>query len=387
MASRPSENHSMIPAPDNATHRWTDWLSLKQVPGVGNLLFKRLVEFFGTPAAVFAAARDSVDRFCEVDGVSRRLVEAIARFRLPDALKREIDQIVASGFSLVTMADKNFPPLLLEIPDPPPYLYLAGALPDTVKNIAMVGSRNATAYGLAATRKLSADLVNRGAVIVSGMALGIDTAAHAGALSARGKTVAVLGSGLQRIYPARNRQLFEKIVETGGVISEFALTAGPEAHHFPRRNRIISGMSLGTVVVEATRRSGSLITARLAAEQNREVFAVPGSIQSFKSTGTHTLIKQGAKLVENARDVIEEFPRFFSAAPEIRPSAPMPPELAGDEKMIFEALGAYPVHIDDLARQTKMDAGRLSSLLMQMELTGLISQTPGKMFTRHMDYC
>jgi DNA processing protein len=251
----------------------------------------------------------------------------------------------------------------------------------------MVGSRNATTYGIAATRKLSADLAARGAVIISGMALGIDTAAHEGALMGKGKTVAVLGSGLSIIYPAQNRRLFERIVENGGVVSEFPLTAGPEAHHFPRRNRIISGMSLGTVVVEATRRSGSLITAGLAAEQNRDVFAVPGSIQSFKSTGTHTLIKQGAKLVENAQDVIEEFPRFFGPSPKSGFQRESSPELTDDEKMIFDTLDAYPVHIDKLVRRTEIDAGRLSSLLMQMELKGLVSQAPGKMFTRHTKFC
>lgn len=354
---------------------------------MGNLIFKRLIDCFQTPGAVFSAARKKPELFQPVTGVSTRLVDSIARFRPTDGIKREIDHVLKAGFSLVTMADHAYPPLLLEIPDPPPYLYLAGRLPETEKNIAMVGSRNATAYGIETTRKLSHDLASRGSVIVSGMALGIDTAAHTGALSARGKTVAVLGSGLSRIYPARNRQLFERIVETGAVISEFSLTAGPEAHHFPRRNRIISGMSLGTVVVEATRRSGSLITARLAVEQNRDVFAVPGSIQSFKSTGTHTLIKQGAKLVENAQDVLEEFPRFFGRPGDKSQQVTHQPPLAGDEKIIFDALGAYPLHIDALVRQTQLDIGRLSSLLMQMELAGLVSQAPGKMFTRHMNYC
>jgi len=366
---------------------WTDWLSLKYVPGIGDLLYRRLVDRFDTPSAVFKAARETPIRLREVEGISGRLIIAIGRFTISDNIKREVDQVRKKGFKMVTMADRDYPPLLLEIPDPPPYLYLAGSLPGTMKNIAMVGSRNATTYGIATTRKLSADLVAKGAVIISGMALGIDTAAHEGALMGNGKTVAVLGSGLLKIYPAQNRRLFDRIVENGGVISEFPLTAGPEAHHFPRRNRIISGMSLGTVVVEATRRSGSLITARLAGEQNRDVFAVPGSIQSFKSTGTHTLIKQGAKLVENARDVIEEFPRFFGPSPDNLSRAGSPPDLAADEKTIFDALGAYPAHIDELVRQTGIDVGRLSSLLMQMELTGFVSQAPGKMFTRHTDYC
>jgi len=366
---------------------WADWLSLKYIPGIGDLLYRRLVDRFDTPSAVFKAAREAPVRLREVDGISDRLVKAIGRFTINDNINREVDQVEKKGFKIVTMADQDYPPLLLEIPDPPPYLYLAGSLPLTMKNIAMVGSRNATTYGIATTRKLSTDLVAKGAVIISGMALGIDTAAHEGALMGNGKTVAVLGSGLSRIYPAQNRGLCERIVENGGVLSEFPLAAGPEAHHFPRRNRIISGMSLGTVVVEATRRSGSLITARLAAEQNRDVFAVPGSIQSFKSTGTHTLIKQGAKLVENARDIIEEFPRFFNPSPKSSPQKESPPELADDEKKIFGTLNAYPAHIDELVRQTNIEAGRLSSLLMQMELKGFVSQAPGKMFTRHTDFC
>lgn len=366
---------------------WADWLSLKNVPGIGDLLFKRLIDQFETPSAIFQAARETPDQLHGVEGLAPRHIEAIAQYQPNAAIHREIELVRKNKFTIITMADPDYPPLLLEIPDPPPYLYLAGTFPKAPPKIAVVGSRNATDYGITTTRKISADLAAQGVVITSGMALGIDTAAHEGALMGNGKTVAVLGSGLLNIYPSQNHGLFDRIVTNGGVISEFPLAAGPAAHHFPRRNRIISGLSLGTVVVEATRRSGSLITARLAAEQNREVFAVPGSIQSFKSTGTHTLIKQGAKLVENARDVMEEFPHLFTLAGHDRPRADTPPELSGDEKAIFDALCAYPVHIDDLAQRTTMEAGRLASLLTRMELAGLIAQTPGKMFARHKDYC
>jgi DNA processing protein len=217
------------------------------------------------------------------------------------------------------------------------------------------------------------------------MAVGIDAAAHQGALAGKGKTVAVLGSGFNKIYPSQNRNLFKRISEEGAVISEFALNAEPEAHHFPIRNRIISGMCMGTVVVEATRKSGSLITARLAADQNREVFAVPGSIQSFKSTGTHALIKQGAKLVENAQDVIEELVAYMGkdGLHEDRVqnhTAERQESLPPEELSVYNNLSPYPEHIDTLIRRTHIESGKLLSLLLQLELKGIVQQLPGKYF-------
>ncbi len=218
------------------------------------------------------------------------------------------------------------------------------------------------------------------------MARGIDTAAHEGALMGKGRTIAVLGSGLEQIYPAENRELFHKITESGAVISEFALSALPEAHHFPQRNRIISGMSLGTLVVEATRKSGSLITARLAAEQNREVFAIPGSIHSFKSAGTHILIKQGAKLVEHVQDILDElnlqsrslsFGGFESGGAEVR----VLPPLSEAERIVFNALTPYPVHCDELVRRLSLTSGKLMAILLQLEVKGLVQQTAGNYFS------
>ncbi|MCP4578736.1 MAG: DNA-protecting protein DprA, partial [Deltaproteobacteria bacterium] len=194
------------------------------------------------------------------------------------------------GFNVISMGSPSYPALLHQLPDPPPVLYVSGTLDSDTHNIAMVGSRNATHYGLSMANQLSMDLATKGFTIVSGMAIGVDTASHMGAIDGGGKTIAVLGSGLSRIYPAKNKKLFHMISENGAVISEFPLFTEPEPHNFPIRNRIIAGMSLGTVVVEATKKSGSLITARLAGEQGREVFAVPGSIQSFKSMGTHSLL-------------------------------------------------------------------------------------------------
>jgi DNA processing protein len=225
------------------------------------------------------------------------------------------------------------------------------------------------------------DLVKQQVNIVSGMARGVDTAAHSGAIAAGGNTVSVLGTGLDRIYPRENTRLYHQIAENGAVITEFSLGTGPDAHHFPARNRIISGMCHGTVVVEATGRSGSLITARLAAEQNREVFAVPGNIHSFKSIGTHKLIKEGAKLVMHAGDVLDEFQHIQPHEQEAStlPKPAVPP-LTDDEAMVIDSLEADAVHIDDIARKLTLPPGRLSGLLLQMELKGLVVQSPGKRF-------
>jgi DNA processing protein len=358
------------------------WFRLKSTPGVGNLLYKRLIDVFHSPENVLHAARKDL---LQVEGLSDRLVNAIKRHILPDAFKKELEKVQQKGIKILTLTDGNYPALLREIPDPPPYLYVYGSIPATRKSISMVGSRNATQYGIDTTQRLGRDLASLGMTIVSGMARGIDTAAHEGALMARGKTIAVLGSGLERIYPKENETLFHRIAETGAVISEFPLRAEPEAHHFPIRNRIISGLSLGTVIVEATLRSGSLITARLAAEQNREVFAVPGSINSFKSTGTHTLIKQGAKLVEQAGDIMEEISHGIdpsvSANNHIVEMKTAPePALSPLEATVYRALEHYPLHIDDLVRKLGLAPSDLSSTLLNLELKGIVQQDPGKLF-------
>ncbi len=359
------------------------WFILKSVPGIGDLLFKRLIDRFHSPEIILKASHKDL---VEVEGVTPRLAEGIKRHKISDPVKLDLDLVGQKGYQIVTMTDNDYPPLLLQIPDPPPFLYVFGRLDSSFRNIAIVGSRNATRYGILTTRRLCHDLAKLQMTIVSGMALGIDSAAHEGALMGKGHTIAVLGSGLERIYPEQNRELFYKIAENGAVISEFPLKTEPDAHNFPRRNRIISGISLGTVVVEATNRSGSLITARLAAEQNREVFAVPGSIQSFKSTGTHTLIKQGAKLVEHAWDIMEELSHQIKAPHEkdqvstekVRKIS----VLSADEMRVFESLEPYPVHIDDLARMLSMEPGKLSSILLQLELKGEALQSAGKFFSK-----
>ncbi|MDM8552076.1 DNA-processing protein DprA [Desulfobacterales bacterium HSG2] len=365
------------------TEKILPWFVLKSVPGIGNHYFKRLFDRFRSPKRVFEA---SYDELLEVDGISHRLAAAIQQHKIPDQVRKEIDLAARKGYEIVTMADSVYPPLLLQTPDPPPFLYVYGNFGNSAKSIAVVGSRNATRYGISTTIRLCSDLASLNIVVVSGMARGVDTAAHDGAIMARGKTIAVLGSGLERIYPAENRKLFHEIAENGAVVSEFHLTAPPEAHHFPIRNRIISGISLGTVVVEASRKSGALITARFAAEQGREVFAIPGNIHSFKSIGTHNLIKQGAKLIVNVQDIIDELPHVIrsrmadSDMDQSKILEKLPP-LSSEESLVLKALGPYPVHIDDLGRKLSMDPGKLSSILLQLELKGVVQQDPGKLFS------
>ena len=359
------------------------WFFLKSVPGIGNYLFKRLIDGFGSPEQILAA---SDSELAAIEGMSRTRVHGLRVHRLPDRVRQDLHLVRQKDIRIVTMNDPDYPELLLQIPDPPPFLYLHGRLEQKTSAIAMVGSRMATRYGVSVARRLSAELAACGLTVVSGMARGIDTAAHEGALMGGGRTIAVLGSGLDRIYPAENQRLADKIAQNGAVVSEFPLLTEPEPHNFPIRNRIISGMCYGTVIVEATKKSGSLITARLANEQNREVFAVPGSIQSFKSTGTHTLIKQGAKLVENAQDVLEEIAGAVflnNAQNEIRPRpANEPIELTPEENVVYRNLDPYPIHIDDLGRKTAMAPGKLSSLLLALELKGIVEQLPGKFFTK-----
>lgn len=365
------------------------WLTLKSITGIGNLLFSRLIGHFGSPQKVLRA---DIAALKKVSGVSPRIAASITNCSPTDQVFSEIERCRKQDFRIITQHDSQYPSLLLHIPDPPPVLYCYGTLSSSTCHVAVVGSRKATTYGKNSAKRICQDLAARGVSIVSGMARGIDTAAHTGAIQGGGNTVAVLGSGLEKVYPPENLKLFHKIAENGAVLSEFGLDAKPEPHHFPQRNRIISGMALGTVVVEAARRSGSLITARLAAEQGREVYAVPGSIHAPTAHGTHDLIKQGAKLVETAEDIIEE------VVPHIEiEEAPSPIEetktekittvwnLTDQEAKLLEAIGHYPVHIDELTRRCEQKVEALTATLLQLELKGAVSQEPGKFFTRNIE--
>ncbi|MFP4475329.1 MAG: DNA-processing protein DprA [Desulfatibacillaceae bacterium] len=360
------------------------WFSLKSVPGVGNVLFRRLLERFGTSEAVLAAPLSELG---EVEGVGPRVARAIVESggRLSDTARRSLDRVAELGLSVVTLHDPGYPDLLRHIHDPPPYLYLAGALPKGAPHVAVVGSRTPTPYGIRQARRISAGLAEAGVVVVSGMAAGIDTEAHEGALEGGGPTVAVAGCGLANVYPGSNRRLFGEISQNGAVISEFPVDARPAAPNFPARNRIISGMCAATIVVEAAARSGSLITARLAGEQGRDVMAVPGSVSSDRSAGTNRLIKQGAALVESARDVLEQLSPTWSveagARSAGRDTPPPRVEMSPEEAMVRAELTPYPTHIDVLAQRLNMESGRIAGILLQLELKGVAVQMPGKYFT------
>jgi DNA processing protein len=251
--------------------------------------------------------------------------------------------------------------------------------------VSIVGSRKTTPYGRWFTEKVSQELARYGVTIVSGMARGIDSLAHWGAISGGGRTIAVLGCGVDVIYPSENRNLFAKMIDRGAILSEFPMGSPPEGGHFPRRNRIISGLSLGVVVVQASEKSGSLITAGYALEQGREVFAVPGNVGTESSRGTHRLIKEGAKLVESSEDILEEILPQWRGEGETTPKVEIPrPDLTEEEKVLYEFLSETPLHIDVMIRESRMDPGKVSSLLLNLELKGMVSQWPGKCFSKKM---
>ncbi|HQN17933.1 MAG TPA: DNA-processing protein DprA, partial [Syntrophobacteraceae bacterium] len=296
------------------------------------------------------------------------------------------------GIDLLCLNDPQYPPNLAAIADPPAVLFVKGSLePRDLVSVAVVGSRAASPMGLVFTERLCIDLAQAGVSIVSGLAVGIDSAAHRGALKAKGRTLAVLGCGLDVDYPSRNCKLRVEISESGGILTEFPLETPPAPGHFPMRNRIISGLALGVVVVEAAHRSGSLITARLALEQGREVFAVPGMAQHYRSVGSHRLLKQGAKLVESAEDILEEI------RPLIR-SSRVPGTDAGtdtgtgagadtggrtgtpEENALLQSLCQQPLHIDEICRSLQWPVSRVMSMLLALELNGAVQQLPGKYF-------
>jgi DNA processing protein len=357
------------------------WLGLSLVPGVGAVLYKRLLERFNDPGSVFQASREEL---LGVEGMGQRAAEAILRGPFEKEVERELYLLQKVNGTLLTLHGEAYPRRLKAIYDPPPLLYVRGAVKaEDDFAIAVVGSRRTSTYGRAITEKLSQDLAAHGITIVSGMARGIDSVAHQGALGAGGRTLAVLGCGVDVIYPPENRRLCEEIIAHGAVLSEFPMGSPPEGSHFPKRNRVISGLSMGVVVVQAGQKSGSLITANCALEQGREVFAVPGNVGINGSSGTNQLIKDGAKLVAGSADILEEvIPQWKREMEEGAREKELILPLSADEKRIYDHLGDDPLHIDPIIRESEMDPGRVLSLLLGLELKGLVLQWPGKCFSR-----
>ena len=370
------------------------WLALTRIDGLGARGAHSLVRQLGSPQAVYASTQAEL----EGCGLPRRVVESISSGSSLEAAEKEIEAAARLGCRMVAFPDERYPALLKQIADPPLVLYVQGDESALGRHaVAMVGTRRPTAYGMSVAHRLASDLAERQLVIVSGLARGIDSAAHRGALEAGGKTIAVLGSGLDIVYPRENGRLAERVRGQGALISEFPLGTAPVPENFPIRNRVISGLALGAIIVEAAEYSGSLITARLALEQNREVFAVPGNITAAQSFGPNLLIKQGAKLVDQWLDVFEEFPPSIRAelVPVLeRPGADNRQEqgaplfasaLTPDQKAILETLKPdEALFVDSICGSTSLSQPRVLSALLSLEMSGLIRQLPGMNFIRKL---
>jgi|SRR5450830_386340 len=354
------------------------WLRLLQTEGVGNQTGRVLLTAFGMPEAIFSASYAQLTAL-----VSPRVARAL--LQPPSAaqqnqFERTLAWLAQPGHRIVTLADADYPPALLQIADPPLLLYLKGRaelLP--LSALAVVGSRNATIQGVLNAERFSEAVSRAGISVISGLALGIDAAAHRGGLRGSGASVAVIGTGIDIDYPASNRSLARQLAQEGCIVSEYQLGTPPQAGNFPRRNRLISGLAHAVLVVEAAARSGSLITANIALEQGRDVMAIPGSIHSPLSKGCHFLIKQGAKLVESVDDILQEFQRFQSAPSTLTPAHPL---LDQTGKRVMQALGFDPVDADSLSQSSGLAPAQLHAQLLQLELDGLIESLPGARYRR-----
>ena len=351
------------------------WLRLTLIPGIGGETQRKLLAAFGLPEQIFAANRSALRRI-----ISDKAIDLLLETDNSSAVEAASLWAQQPGQHILTLADDDYPKALLDIPDPPTVLYARGRCELLAQpGLAIVGSRNATPQGESNARAFAAALAEEGLSIISGLALGIDAAAHRGALSAGGTTVAVIGTGADRLYPARNQALATEIAEKGVILSEFPLGTPAAAANFPRRNRLISGLARGVLVIEAAVESGSLITARMAGEQGREVFAIPGSIHAPQSRGCHRLIRQGAKLVETASDVMEEL------GSTIQPARHSPSETLENDSLssrLLACAGFEAVTIDELVGRSGLTAEALSVILLQLELDGRVSSLPGGRYQR-----
>src|SRR5258706_2225286 len=357
------------------------WLALTRVRGLGSASFKKIADFFGDPRRALSASRETR---AQIPGLDRPAIEGLVGFSEWEKIEEEIERSTRAGADIVPYSDPRYPALLRTIADPPPFLYVRGALAaEDARAVAVVGTRVASEYGLGVTRDLCQGLARLGFTIVSGMARGIDAAAHEAALEAGGRTVAVLGCGVDVVYPPEHGDLYRRISERGAVVSELPIATPPLSFHFPARNRIISGRATGVVVVEATEKSGSLITAAAALDQGREVFAVPGAAGASRSRGPHRLIRQGAKLVERVEDILEEIAPQLEArpgAPEAPPAPVLPPHLSAEAKKIFHLVEAAPRQIDEVIETSGLAAPKVLEILLELEILGLLRQLPGKRF-------
>jgi DNA processing protein len=357
------------------------WLGLGSIPGVGRVTFRKLVGLFGSPELALSASRDELRT---IGGLSDKVASAIGSFPWQEHAEREIGKAAEANVRIITADSPEYPEILRTMPDAPLYLYVKGTLKTEDRNaIAIIGTRRPTHYGMTVTRRVASQLASSGYTIVSGMARGIDSEAHRGALAAQGRTIAVLGCGIDVIYPPENKGLMEAISHAGrgAVVTENPFGTQPESGYFPSRNRIISGLSRGTLIIEAAEDSGSLITAKYTLEQGRKLYAVPGNIGSLTSKGTNALIKQGAVLVESADDVLRDLGTRTQDIGQAVPDLPLP-ALTQEEDTVFRCLTQEPKHIDSIMTESRAHAGKLSAILINLELKGLAKQLPGKHFVQ-----
>jgi DNA processing protein len=355
------------------------WIGLSSIPGVGRATFRRLVRDLGDAARVLSAPDDELR---EIGGLSDKIIGEIRSFPWHEHAESELENAASQGVSIVTAEEPGFPEPLRNIPDAPLFLYIRGSLSPADRHaVALVGTRTPTQFGRFITKRMALELASQGVTVVSGMARGIDTQAHKGALAAPGRTIAVLACGIDIAYPPENRDLMEEISRNGAVVTENPFGTQPESGYFPARNRIISGLSAGTVIIEAAEDSGSLITADYALKQGRKLFALPGNISSPVSKGTNSLIKRGAQLVETAGDVLQGL-GLNTGRPLQVVDRPLP-ALTDGERSVFGTVTDEPKHIDTILAEIGSTPGRLGGILTSLELKGLIRQLPGKFFVLH----
>ncbi|MDH4222059.1 MAG: DNA-processing protein DprA [candidate division Zixibacteria bacterium] len=356
-----------------------EWVGLSLVPEVGPKRFISLLNHFDSPEKVFSASLKELE---QIPDIGRVVAKSIKDFNLWDEAEKQSTRIVEEGINFITLNSGEYPVNLKNIYDPPPYLFLKGELKkEDNRALAIIGTRTPSAYGKLITEKITKELVEEGITIISGFARGIDSISHHYALESKGRTIGVLGSGLDVIYPPENKSLAERIVKNGALLSEFLLGTKPEGTNFPKRNRLISGLSFGVVIIEAGMKSGALLTAKLALDQGREVFAIPGNISSLRSEGTNWLIKEGAKLVTRSVDILEELKSVLSQdKKELRKEEEYP--LSDKEQKVYQLLSAEPAHIDLIAEESELATPTALSVLLNLELKGLVRQLSGKNFIR-----